>query len=144
MWTQHHCNPDIIISGINEGLNIGKSKIYSGTVSAALAACNRGYKAYAQSCKEGTLNDTGEPIYFIKEILKYLIFEEKSYSVNKSNINIISSDCGIKILEESIVIDKSAIYNPIKLEGKYKLRMKDDLKPLGMFGETILIGSLKI
>ena len=90
------------------------------------------------------MNDTSEPIYFIKEILKYLIFEEKSYSVNKSNINIISSDCGIKILEESIVIDKSAIYNPIKLEGKYKLRMKDDLKPLGMFGETILIGSLKI
>ncbi len=41
--------PDLVISGVNRGLNIGSDIMYSGTVAAACEAANLGYKAIALS-----------------------------------------------------------------------------------------------
>lgn len=41
--------PDIVVSGINAGLNVGRSVVHSGTVGAALAAQNFGMKGLAVS-----------------------------------------------------------------------------------------------
>lgn len=41
--------PDIVISGINAGANVGPDILYSGTVSAATEAAHMGYKAIAIS-----------------------------------------------------------------------------------------------
>jgi 5'-nucleotidase len=42
--------PDLIVSGINDGHNIGLDTIYSGTVGAAMEGLKGGYKAIAFSC----------------------------------------------------------------------------------------------
>ncbi|MEA3475333.1 MAG: 5'/3'-nucleotidase SurE [Candidatus Cloacimonadota bacterium] len=41
--------PDLVISGINNGPNLGEDILYSGTVSAAIEAMNMGYPAIAVS-----------------------------------------------------------------------------------------------
>ena len=41
--------PDLVVSGINAGLNVGRSVVHSGTVGAALAAQNFGMKGLAVS-----------------------------------------------------------------------------------------------
>ena len=49
----HHflrdCRPDLVVSGINHGLNVGWDVNYSGTVGAATEAALLGYKAIAVS-----------------------------------------------------------------------------------------------
>src|SRR5579885_2683447 len=42
--------PDIVVSGINRGANLGQDIYYSGTVSAAREACILGIPAIAVSC----------------------------------------------------------------------------------------------
>jgi 5'-nucleotidase len=42
--------PDIVVSGINPGHNVGKSVIFSGTLGAALAATTLGVPSFAVSC----------------------------------------------------------------------------------------------
>lgn len=48
---------DLVISGINRGLNIGQDIIYSGTVSAAMEAVGLGVKALALSTEPDTFDD---------------------------------------------------------------------------------------
>lgn len=48
---------DLVISGINRGLNIGQDIIYSGTVSAAMEAVALGTKALALSTEPETFDD---------------------------------------------------------------------------------------
>lgn len=49
--------PDIVVSGINRGYNIGIDTIYSGTVGAALQASYHGFKSVAFSADySGTIN----------------------------------------------------------------------------------------
>jgi 5'-nucleotidase len=45
--------PDIVVSGINDGPNVGRSLFYSGTVGAALEAAVLGYPAVAVSKNKG-------------------------------------------------------------------------------------------
>ncbi len=44
-----HRSPDLVVSGINHGLNLGADVFYSGTVAAAREAALRGYRAIALS-----------------------------------------------------------------------------------------------
>lgn len=48
---------DLVISGINRGLNIGQDIIYSGTVSAAMEAVGLGVNALALSTEPDTFDD---------------------------------------------------------------------------------------
>jgi 5'/3'-nucleotidase SurE len=50
--------PDLVISGINDGLNIGSRAIESGTVGAALAPLNRGIPGIAVSAQSTRRDDT--------------------------------------------------------------------------------------
>lgn len=43
--------PDMVLSGINRGINIGQDTLYSGTVAAAMEACIHGIPAMALSLK---------------------------------------------------------------------------------------------
>ena len=45
--------PDVVLSGVNAGLNTGRSALHSGTVGAALAAQNFGLRAMAVSLADG-------------------------------------------------------------------------------------------
>ncbi len=42
--------PDLIVSGINDGHNLGHDTVYSGTVGAAMEGIKGGYKSIALSC----------------------------------------------------------------------------------------------
>lgn len=46
-----HRRPDLVLSGINRGINIGQDTLYSGTVAAAMEACIHGIPAMAFSLK---------------------------------------------------------------------------------------------
>ena len=48
------CRPDLVVSGINDGPNLGTDTIYSGTVAAAREAALRGVPGLAVSLTEGT------------------------------------------------------------------------------------------
>lgn len=63
--------PDLVLSGINNGANLGTDVLYSGTVAAALEALMLGIPAVAFSlCGSGTFMPTAT--YFVRKIL----FEE--------------------------------------------------------------------
>jgi len=46
--------PDLVLSGINQGVNVGRSILHSGTVGAALTASQLGISALAVSLRAGT------------------------------------------------------------------------------------------
>ena len=46
--------PDLVLSGINHGVNVGRSVLHSGTVGAALTASQLGISALAVSLRSGT------------------------------------------------------------------------------------------
>ncbi len=46
--------PDMVVSGINQGANLGDDVLYSGTVAAAMEGRNLGYPAIAVSCCSST------------------------------------------------------------------------------------------
>ncbi len=52
--------PDLVISGVNRGLNIGSDIMYSGTVAAACEAANLGFKAIAVSTPPESYDDATE------------------------------------------------------------------------------------
>ena len=56
--------PDVVVSGINHGSNLGNDVLYSGTVSAAMEGAIFGYRAVAASlCLDGA-RDAPTPLHF--------------------------------------------------------------------------------
>ena len=52
--------PDLVLSGINHGVNVGRSVLHSGTVGAALTAAQLGMRALAVSLRAGETPDPWE------------------------------------------------------------------------------------
>jgi 5'-nucleotidase len=65
--------PDIVVSGINAGLNTGRAILHSGTVGAALTAQNFGAKGLAISVQEGDPWQWDTAASFAVEVLETLI-----------------------------------------------------------------------
>jgi len=79
--------PDFVISGINNGLNLGYDVLYSGTVSAAIEAFMMGYNAMAVSLVPDIYKNFKGAAYRIDEILARIRTEK--YSENLLlNINV--------------------------------------------------------
>jgi len=66
--------PDIVISGINHGANLGEDTIYSGTVAGAFQASLLGIQAIAISVIEGADNkyDFNLAVNILKKIISFL------------------------------------------------------------------------
>lgn len=78
--------PDLVISGINKGPNLGTDVLYSGTVSAALEGMMMGVPALATSlCGYDELNFT-YAADFVARVVKWL--ETKPLKVGLLNLNI--------------------------------------------------------
>jgi 5'-nucleotidase len=78
--------PDLVISGINHGANVGENVIYSGTVSAATEAAMLGFPSIAVSIDDYPSNDYSGPIVFLPKIIK--LIEGRSFPAGVSlNIN---------------------------------------------------------
>ncbi len=76
--------PDLVLSGINIGANLGTDVVYSGTVSGALEAAMMGYRAMAVSLDGNDLTYMDTAIRFISEFIeKYPISTMvKNYILN--------------------------------------------------------------
>lgn len=84
--------PDIVVSGINAGANLGDDVIYSGTVAAAMEGRNLGFPALAVSMASHHPKhyDTGAKV--VADLLKRLKVDKLSLPVN-TILNINVPDC---------------------------------------------------
>lgn len=86
--------PDLVVSGINNGPNLGTDVLYSGTVSAAIEGAIHDIKSIAISTSygEGKINYEGATYFscnlikFIMNLKKGLIFNINVPSLNKEDI----------------------------------------------------------
>ncbi len=79
-----HMEFDLVISGINRGLNIGRDIMYSGTVSAVFEAGNLGVNAMAVSTSPAYYQDAAKEMDKIWDFMvKYDLFSKNSmYNIN--------------------------------------------------------------
>jgi 5'-nucleotidase len=63
--------PELVVSGINHGLNLGQDVVYSGTVAAAREGALRGVRAVALSAERGALieNVASHSVPLLKRVL---------------------------------------------------------------------------
>lgn len=94
-----HKKPDLVISGINRGLNIGTDILYSGTVGAAGEAVNLGIPALALSTTPQNY-DAGHVLDQLDAVFAYL--EEKNLYAFHSfyNVNIPAQPKGIRMTHQ--------------------------------------------
>ena len=94
----HYLNyhPDYVVSGINNGFNLGDDILYSGTVAACFEAYLLKVKSIAFSCDVGQ----SETKRYIKNVIDYI---DKSKELSERmllNVNIPLSPLGIKITKQ--------------------------------------------
>lgn len=94
----HYLNyhPDYVISGMNNGFNLGDDILYSGTVAACFEASLLNVKSIAFSCAVGQF----ETKKYIKKVIDYI---DNSSELSKKmllNVNIPLSPIGIKITKQ--------------------------------------------
>ena len=88
------CSFDLVISGINRGLNLGIDVLYSGTLGAMFEAATFGIPAVALSTKAGGF---GEAIEALDEIKDFFINHKLMEKNSLYNINIPLCHKGIRI-----------------------------------------------
>ncbi len=76
--------PDMVISGINMGANVGENVIYSGTVSAATEAAMLGFPSIALSINAYPATDYSGPLRYVPDLLRRLEYRRlpKGVSLN--------------------------------------------------------------
>ncbi len=89
--------PDLVVSGINRGANLGTDVIYSGTVSAALEAVINGYPAIAASVTSYTDLNFSAAADFIAKIIP-MVHREGLAKGTLLNINVPPGEpLGVKV-----------------------------------------------
>lgn len=80
--------PQLVISGINKGANVGHDLFYSGTVSAAIEGAIMGYPSLAFSLVEGEEWDFSFASHFALKYIKALVKEDLLHPPLLLNINV--------------------------------------------------------
>ncbi len=65
--------PDLVVSGINHGPNMGEDVTYSGTVAAAMEGAIQGLPSLAVSLVTRELADFREPARFVRELVRRVL-----------------------------------------------------------------------
>lgn len=79
--------PELVVSGINHGPNMGEDVFYSGTVAAAIEGALQGAMAIAASLVTRELTDYAEPAAFIGRLARRVV-EERMPRRSLLNVNI--------------------------------------------------------
>ena len=94
--------PDLVISGINGGQNMGEDVLYSGTVAAALEAMFLGFRSMAVSLASYSNQKFETAAYYVNKLLQdglhELIESNEVFNVNIPNVEI-GGVKGIRITE---------------------------------------------
>lgn len=80
--------PDLVVSGINHGYNLGSDFFYSGTVAAAVEAAIRGFPAFAISLGRGPDKEMFVPAARFAHALAHAILTEGLPSKTLLNVNV--------------------------------------------------------
>lgn len=91
---------DLVISGVNDGLNLGDDILYSGTVAAAIEAGIRGYKALALSSSVGHPENCTN---ILKDILTFIEEQKLFDKWNVWSFNIHQDSKGFKLANQGNV-----------------------------------------
>ena len=107
---------DLVISGVNRGLNIGADIMYSGTVSAACEAVNLGVKAIALSTPPKNYDRATEQL---DKIYSFVMNNKLLALNNIYNINIPTNPKGIRITRQGgpyysddFAAEENSMYRP--------------------------------
>lgn len=112
--------PDLIISGVNKGFNLGTDIVYSGTVNSALEGAVHGIKAIAVSQEYGLKDFEFSTNFIVKNLDEFYSFLPKD-AQTILNINIPSDDLnalkgvkfariGRKIFKENYAFEENLGY----------------------------------
>ena len=84
----HLCprTPDIVVSGINHGYNLGTDVVYSGTVGAAREGVFRGASGLAVSTDREAETRAAQP--FVRRVIELLLARHRAGVVELMNLNI--------------------------------------------------------
>ena len=84
---------DLVVSGCNNGINLGYDIIYSGTVAGASDGLIDGKKGLAVSCKVGDFDS----ITNVKTVLEYIYQNNLFEKTDLLNVNLVKEPLGIKL-----------------------------------------------
>ena len=111
-----HLEFDLVVSGVNRGLNIGADIMYSGTVSAACEAVNLGVKAVALSTPPKNYDHATEQL---DKVYSFVIDNRLFELNNIYNINIPANPKGIRITRQGgpyysddFAAEENSMYRP--------------------------------
>jgi 5'-nucleotidase len=82
------CNPDVCVSGINHGSNMGEDVLYSGTVAAAMEATVMGIPAIAVSYTGDGHDDLEGWVPVVRSVLEGILAHENVPSGTFFNVNL--------------------------------------------------------
>ena len=88
---------DLVISGINKGLNMGTDIMYSGTAGAVFEAANLGIKAVAVSVQPSKYDHATEPL---DDVLAYFRERRLFEKCSIYNVNVVPGGKGIRITRQ--------------------------------------------
>ena len=91
--------PDVVVSGMNNGENLGKDVFYSGTVSAAIEGSFYGIKSFAVSYEDDNMKNANSAASVASDIIKDIIGWKEYPKGVVINLNI------PKIEDENSVLD---------------------------------------
>jgi len=114
--------PDLLVSGINKGANLGGNIIYSGTVSAATEGTMYGVPSIAVSIDNIMGTDCTYAAEFSAKIVRELLFEVRLPENTLLNINIpdVSNEYikGVKITHQSDITYKDVFIKRVDPRGR--------------------------
>lgn len=91
-----HLDYDIVLSGINKGLNLGEDIWYSGTVAATYEAVSTKAKAIAFS----VVKDSNDGFKYFEDVMDYILNNDLFKYADIFNVNIPKKSKGIKITRQ--------------------------------------------
>ena len=99
--------PDLVISGINSGPNLGIVSFYSGTVGAARQAALLGIPAIAASRQRGDSDDYTVAATFIRELVEQLRTQRELRPGLLLNVNVpAGTPRGVRVVRQSTAPDR--------------------------------------
>ena len=99
--------PDLVISGINSGPNLGIVSFYSGTVGAARQAALLGIPAIAVSRQRGDSDDYTVAAIFIRELVEQLRTQRELRPGLLLNVNVpAGTPRGVRVVRQSTAPDR--------------------------------------
>jgi 5'-nucleotidase len=115
--------PDIIVSGINDGHNIGLDTLYSGTIGAAMEGLKGGYKAVAFSTDFGHFQAAADDF---DNVMTFILEKDLLSTDYILNVNFVSKayDCAKGIIVTDLAFRQTDQYYVELGENLYKNRRR--------------------